>query len=54
MNDSIFIFPGQGSQKVGMGKDFYDNSDLAKELFDTGSECVGFDFPHRFFERKHG
>ena len=50
MNDSIFIFPGQGSQKVGMGKDFYDNSDLAKEMIDKASERVGFDFTQLLFE----
>ena len=32
-----FVFPGQGSQFVGMGKDLYDNNALAKELFDKGT-----------------
>jgi len=44
-----FIFPGQGSQAVGMGKDFYENSPLAKELIDSVSESMGIDFPGLMF-----
>jgi len=37
-----FVFPGQGAQYVGMGKDLYDNSPIAKELFEKANEIVGF------------
>ena len=50
MNNSIFIFPGQGSQKIGMGKDFYDNAPLAKEMIEKASQRVGFDFTTLLFE----
>lgn len=50
MNKTVFIFPGQGSQKIGMGKDFYDNSSLAKEMVESASERLGLDFKHLLFE----
>lgn len=50
MNKTVFIFPGQGSQKIGMGKDFYDNSLLAKEMIESASERLGFDLKHLLFE----
>lgn len=37
-----YVFPGQGSQFVGMGKDLYENSALAKELFEKANEILGF------------
>ena len=37
-----FVFPGQGSQFVGMAKDLYETSPLAKELFDKADEILGF------------
>ena len=37
-----FVFPGQGAQFVGMGKDLYGNVPLAKELFDRANEILGF------------
>jgi len=53
MSNSIFIFPGQGSQKIGMGKDFYDNSALAKEMIEKASQRVGFDFTTLLFEENN-
>lgn len=37
-----FVFPGQGAQFVGMGKDFYDNNALAKELFEKANDILGY------------
>lgn len=37
-----FVFPGQGAQFVGMGKDLYDNNPLAKELFEKANDILGF------------
>ncbi len=44
------IFPGQGSQSFGMGKDFYDASDVAREMIEAASDRVGFDFKALMFE----
>ncbi|MDA8215746.1 MAG: ACP S-malonyltransferase [Nitrospiraceae bacterium] len=38
-----FVFPGQGSQSVGMGKDLYDNLDEVKSLYNEASEILGYD-----------
>ncbi len=37
-----YVFPGQGAQFVGMGKDLYDSNPLAKELFEKANEILGF------------
>ncbi len=44
------VFPGQGSQYVGMGKDFYENFDDAKEVFERANEVLGFDLKGLIFE----
>ena len=41
MSNIALIFPGQGSQSVGMGKDFFDNSNFAKELFERVDNILG-------------
>jgi [acyl-carrier-protein] S-malonyltransferase len=44
MNDRIaVVFPGQGSQKPGMGKDFYDNIPISRETYEEASSAVGWD-----------
>ena len=37
-----FVFPGQGAQFVGMGKDLYDNNPIAKELFEKANDILGY------------
>ena len=45
-----FVFPGQGAQFVGMGKDLYDNNPQAKELFEKANEVLGFRITDLMFE----
>jgi len=53
MSKNIFIFPGQGSQKVGMGKDFYDNDALAREMVEKASQRLDLDFTNLLFEENN-
>ena len=45
-----FLFPGQGSQAVGMGKDLYENFDMAKKVFDTADKVLGKSITSMCFE----
>jgi [acyl-carrier-protein] S-malonyltransferase len=45
-----YVFPGQGAQFTGMGKDLYEHSDLAKSMFKKANEILGFDIQKIMFE----
>ena len=47
---NAYIFPGQGSQFTGMGKDLYQNSNTVKSLFDEANQLLGFDITQIMFE----
>ena len=47
---TAFIFPGQGAQAVGMGKDFYDNFNAARKLFDEADDALGYSIKKMCFE----
>ena len=38
---TAYVFPGQGAQFIGMGKDLYESSEAAKALFDRANEILG-------------
>ena len=45
-----YVFPGQGSQFEGMGKDMYEQSELARELFEKANEVLGYRITDVMFE----
>lgn len=51
MSKTAFLYPGQGVQNAGMGKDFYDNSALSREVFDRASETLELDMKELCFEK---
>lgn len=50
MSKVAFMFPGQGAQYIGMGKDFYEQCPECKEVFDLASKASGLDVPALCFE----
>ena len=50
MKKIAFVFPGQGAQYTGMGKDFYEQISVCKEVFEKASEVTGIDIPSLCFE----
>lgn len=50
MGKIAVIFPGQGSQSIGMGKDFYENYEMVREYYDRANEVLGYDIKKIIFE----
>ncbi|MDE5680656.1 MAG: ACP S-malonyltransferase, partial [Lachnospiraceae bacterium] len=50
MSKMVFMFPGQGAQYAGMGKDFYEKEKAAKEIFEKAGYITGLDIPAICFE----
>lgn len=51
MSRIAFIFPGQGAQVCGMGKDFYEQTETGRKVFDKATELLGFSMPELCFEK---
>ncbi len=49
MKKYALVFPGQGAQKPGMGKDLYENSEAAKKVFETANKVLGYDITNLCF-----
>ncbi len=50
MGKTAFVFPGQGAQYIGMGKDFYEREAISREVFDKAGQITGLDLPAICFE----
>ncbi|MBE5972582.1 MAG: ACP S-malonyltransferase [Lachnoclostridium sp.] len=50
MGKTAFIFPGQGAQVCGMGQDFYEKTEIGRQIFDRASELLGFSVQELCFE----
>ncbi|MCT4606379.1 MAG: ACP S-malonyltransferase [Marinisporobacter sp.] len=50
MSKITFVFPGQGAQYVGMGKEFVENFEVANDIFEQASEAIGYDMKKMCFE----
>lgn len=53
MSKIAFIFPGQGAQYCGMGKDFYEQTEIGKQVYDQASTLLGFSVPELCFEENN-
>lgn len=52
MSKVAFVFPGQGAQYVGMGKDFYEQIPVSRKVYTIASEVTGLNLPGLCFKEK--